>query len=155
MRKFLWPGLVLLLCSCDPNRVYDQNHDLESYVWHKDSVQRFTFEVGDALPPHHVYANLRNAADYPFHNLYYQFTLRDSADEVMRTTLKNIYLFDSKTGAPNGSGLGDLFDHRQALLESFDFPYSGVYHLELQQYMRRDSLYGIASVGVRVEVVED
>ncbi|RED99734.1 gliding motility lipoprotein GldH [Marinoscillum furvescens] len=155
MKNILWLGLVVALWGCDPNRVYDSNKDLDGYYWHKDSVQTFTFEVGDASRPHHVFANLRNTADYPFHNLYYRYTLLDSAGQALRTTLKNIYLFDSKTGEPNGSGLGDLFDHRQVLLENYDFPYAGDFQLDLQQYMRRDSLYGVAAVGVRVEVVAE
>jgi gliding motility-associated lipoprotein GldH len=63
----------------------------------------------------------------------------------------NIDLFEPKTGKPLGSGLGDIFDHRQLLLDDYKFPNSGKYTISFQQYMRVDSLTNIRSMGVRIE----
>jgi gliding motility-associated lipoprotein GldH len=62
------------------------------------------------------------------------------------------FLFDAKTGKPFGkSGIGDLYDHQFLLLQDYQFITAGKYHLELEQFMRQDTLPGILAVGVRVE----
>jgi len=64
-------------------------------------------------------------------------------------------LFDPKLGTPYGqSGLGDIFDHQFVLTEKFSFESSGVKTVEIQQFMRYDSLPEIVSIGIRVERVE-
>lgn len=157
MIKSLW--LLLLgaafLFACDPSRVFEENQDLEGDAWVKDHRVSFEFQVDDADMRYHIYANLRNAQNYPFQNLYYQYTLADSVGAVLEEELKNIQLFDPKTGQPYGEGLGDLFDHRQLLLEDYDFPQRGSYSITFEQYMRRDTLPLILSVGARVERVEE
>ena len=65
-----------------------------------------------------------------------------------------LFLFDPKSGEPYGSGVGDLFDHSQPVLENYTFPASGDYKAELRQYMRLDTLPYILSVGWRVETVD-
>ncbi len=147
-------GLLLALCSCDPNRILDDNRDLEGAFWHKDSVVSFDFEIEDLSTGYNVYANIRNAQHYPFYNLYYRYAILDTDGNEISQKLENLNLFDPKTGEPFGSGLGDLFDHRQLILENYNFPAAGNFTITLTQYMRRDSLPLIQSIGARVEKVE-
>ncbi|MEO0331329.1 MAG: gliding motility lipoprotein GldH, partial [Bacteroidota bacterium] len=58
-------------------------------------------------------------------------------------------------GKPYGSGLGDIFSHQILALPGYQFDTAGMYQIRLQQYMRRDTLPEILSVGVRVEVAGD
>lgn len=145
-------GLVLI--SCDSTRVYEDFNDMEEAFWHLDSIQRFDFQIEDAAKAYNVKATFRNASSYPFYNLYFQYTLTDSLDNVIAQELKQVDLFDPKTGEPYGSGLGDLFDHSFPLEENLTFKAAGTYTLALEQYMRRDTLPFILSVGARVEFAE-
>ncbi|MFY0608144.1 MAG: gliding motility lipoprotein GldH [Cyclobacteriaceae bacterium] len=147
-------GLMLILWSCDPNRVMEDNKNLEGAYWHKDSVVRFDFEIADVGASYNVYANIRNAQHYPFYNLYYKYAIKDADGNEIAQKLESINLFDPKTGEPYGSGLGDLFDHRQLILENYRFPSAGNFEISLTQYMRRDSLPLILSMGARVEKAE-
>lgn len=149
------PGILLFLIlfvigSCDSDRVFEENTDLGEY-WAKEAVISFAFSIEDSLADYNLYTNIRNASSYPFHNLYYQYSLSDSSGRELSSELKNLTLFDPKTGEPYGSGLGDLFDHRQLILENFNFPTVGTYTLTFEQYMRMDTLPMILSVGARVE----
>lgn len=153
MKNLLLVAVLISLVSCDSNRIFEDNQDLEEAFWHKDSVISFRFTVPDATLRYQVSTNIRNSSAYPFHNLYYQYNLTDSTGRVLAGKLENINLFDPKTGQPNGSGLGDLFDHRQQILDDFEFPYSGEFEISFQQYMRMDSLPLILSVGARVELM--
>jgi gliding motility-associated lipoprotein GldH len=155
MRQLVLITFVLIgLTACDPNRVLDDNQDFEEAFWHKDSIVSFTFEIPDVTKRYHIYTNIRNAQHYPFYNLYYRYSLIDSSNQVIVQKLQGIDLFDPKTGEPRGSGLGDLFDHRQLILEDYAFASTGTYSISFEQYMRRDSLPLILSMGARVEITE-
>ena len=158
MRFFLTlVGFIVLLSSCDVNRVYEKNTDLTERIWLEDSVVEFDVRLDDASMPYNVYANVRNGSSYPFYNLYMQYAIVDSTGREVKKNLENLILFEPKTGEPYGSGLGDVFDHQIPILKGYYFPDVGTYKVRMQQYMRRDTLEEIYSVGVRVELagVED
>lgn len=154
MRYLILLCLVAVLAACDSNRVYEDFNDMEEAFWHLDSIQTFSFEITDTTRRYNLKATFRNASSYPFYNLYFQYTLTDSLDNVLKQQLKQVDLFDPKTGEPRGSGLGDLFDHSFMLEEGYQFDTPGEYSLSLEQYMRRDTLPFILSVGARVEFTE-
>lgn len=154
MRYITILALFIGLVSCDSNRVYEDYNDFEEAFWHLDSIQTFPFEIVDTTKSYNLLATFRNASSYPFYNLYFQYTLKDSSGNVLVERLKEVELFDSKTGQPKGSGLGDLFDHSFVLEEGYTFENAGKYSLSFEQYMRRDTLPFILSVGARVEFAE-
>ena len=155
MKYVIWIFAVLLIISCDSSRVYEDYLDLDEAFWHMDSIQKFSFEITDMEKEYNLFATFRNASSYPFYNIYFQYSLKDSLDSVVVKQLKEAEFFDAKTGEPYGSGLGDMFDHTIPLLESYTFPSIGTYHLDLQQFMRLDSLPFILSIGAKVEFVEE
>lgn len=144
-------SLVFLFTACDPSRVFEDNQDLENGIWVKDQKVAFRFDIEDANQAYNIYANIRNAQHFPYRNLYYQFQLADTSGVVLKKELKNIDLFEAKTGKPFGSGLGDVFDHQQLIIDEFNFPNAGQYELTFEQYMRVDTLSLIMSMGTRVE----
>ena len=151
MRYLLILVIFVSFISCDSDRVYEDFNDMEEAFWHLDSIQTFTFEIEDSDTSYNLLATFRNASSYPFYNLYFQYTLKDSLEKILSQQLKQVDLFDPKTGKPNGSGLGDLFDHSFVLEEAYQFENRGTYALSFKQYMRRDTLPFILSVGARVE----
>ena len=146
--------IFFLLLGCDSTRVYEDFNDMEESFWHIDSVQTFTFEIQDTSKAVNVLATFRNGSAYPFYNLYFQYSLMDSTQAIVDSQLEQYHFFDAITGEPLGSGLGDLFDHSVVLIEDYKFSASGSYTLQLQQFMRMDTLPFILSVGARVEFVE-
>lgn len=155
MKRILIIMLASTLIACDSSRVYEDYNDFDEAFWHLDSLQQFTFSIKDTTRTYNLGATFRNASSYPFYNLYFQYTLVDSSGNQLIEQLKEVDLFDPKTGEPLGSGLGDLFDHSIVLEEGYQFKNSGDYTLSLQQFMRRDTLPFILSVGARVEFAEE
>lgn len=145
---------ALVMISCDSSRVYEDYNDMEEAFWHMDSVQNFDFTIDDTSRSYNLIATFRNASSYPFYNLYFQYTLTDSLNNVMEQQLREVNFFDPKTGEPQGSGLGDLYDHSFPLEEGYQFEQAGKYTIQLQQFMRMDTLPFVLSVGARVEFVE-
>lgn len=148
--------IVILLCvlfSCDSTRVYEQQIDFKEKYWLVTEKPGFEFEIKDHTQNYNIYCTVRNSLDFPFSRLFVTYILQDSSNNQLQKDLVNTYLFDQKTGRPNGSsGLGDLFDHRIELLRNYHFERPGHYSINLEQFNRRDTLQGILAVGLRVEL---
>ncbi len=151
MKYLSFLAIIFVLIGCDSNRIYEDYNDMEDAFWHLDSVQSFSFEIPDSSKLYNIKGSFRNTTSYPFYNLYFQYTISDSLGNTLTEKLKEVDLFDSKSGEPLGNGLGDLFDHSFILEESYQFPGNGTYSISFIQYMRRDTLPYILSVGTRVE----
>lgn len=141
--------IALLLGSCGIDSVYEANKDMSKRVWMIDSIVSFPIHIKDASTPYQLNLSVRNTAEYPFYNLYVVYYLRDSTGQVISTDLKNLHLFDAKTGKPLASGLAGIYSHKFSLVDRIDFD-SGSYSLEIEQNMRLDTLPGIVSVGLEV-----
>ena len=138
--------------SCDDQRVYERNIDLNSRFWPVSEKPEFEFEITDPNQSYNLYCNVRNSLDYPYARIFITYYLQDSAGVTLEKDLVRQLLFDEKTGEPFGeSGLGDLYDHRIPLKQNYRFPYSGKYRMIFEQFMRTDSLAGVLAVGLRVE----
>lgn len=146
---------IMTLTSCDENRVYEKNEDLPQRQWMVTQRPEFEFLITNTDVRYNLYCNVRNEISYPYSRLFYTYYLRDSTGAELRTALNSHFLFDKKTGEPFGrSGLGDIYDHQFLLLENFEFRKPGKYAVQFEQFMRKDTLQGILSVGLRVERVK-
>lgn len=154
MKKYAPLALIFIFLACDSNKVYEDFHDLEEAYWHEDDIHDFTFNIDDTTKKYNLKVHIRNSQAYPYHNLYYQYTLKNERDSVLKQEMEQMFLFDPKTGEPRGDGVGDLFDNTQTIMEDYTFPKAGPYKMQVQQYMRLDSLPLVLSVGFRVETVE-
>lgn len=146
---------VLLACvfiGCDDARVFEKNVDFEQRAWLVTDKPVFEFNVSDSTAPYNVYLTVRNTVDYPFSRFFVTYYLQDSSGNVLSKKLVGNTLFDATTGAPFGdSGVGDIYDHRFPILQNHTFGYAGLHKIELEQFMRKDTLDGVLAVGVRVE----
>ena len=143
-------GLLGVLASCDPNRVFEKNTDFENYSWDVQQKPAFTFAIEDTAALYDVYFNVRHAASYGFYNLYVKHTLTGPAGPVGRPQLHHMLLMDPKTGEPKGDGSGDIYDLQLLALPKQRFAKAGNYTLTLEQYMRLAQLPDLMAMGVRV-----
>jgi len=144
--------LTVFLSACDDGRVYEKNHDFENGHWLVNDTSGFAFAITDTLTKYNLYCNIRNTVAFPYSRLFVNYILEDSSGKMLQKKLVQTFLFDRESGKPMGSsGLGDIYDHRLAVLNQYAFPYSGKYRMRFEQYMRTDTLQGILAVGLRVE----
>lgn len=144
--------VAAILSSCDTSRVFEDNKDFAKRAWTLSDTVAFEFSIQEPTANYNLLCNIRNSLDYPYSRIFVNYTLEDSTHRVLVTKLVSDYLFDVKTGEPQGnSGIGDIYDHRFPL-ESRKLA-SGKYFVKLQQYMRTDTLQGILAAGVRVEKI--
>ena len=100
---------------------------------------------------YNILLNVRNGLQFPHSNIYVKYFLVDDQNNQIESELRNFELFHSKTGYPLGNGAGDIFESQFLLLKNYSFADTGTYLMNVQQYMRYDSLPEIYSVGIRVE----
>ena len=150
--------LLVTLClttACDENRVYEMNHDFSERYWLVSEKPQFKFEITNTNMRYNLYCNLRNEVAYPFSRIFFTHYLTDSTGLELNKALNQQFLFDKKTGKPFGSsGLGDIYDHQFLLMKGYQFRRPGKYTIKFEQFMRKDTLEGMLSVGLRVERAE-
>ncbi len=147
--------LLVLLVACDSRRVYEYNQDFKTRVWDVSDTANFEFTIKDPGKKYNLYCNVRNSIDYPYARLFVQYSLHDSVGSEIQKKLISAFLFDQKTGKPQGSsGLGDVYDHQFPLLSDYEFKVPGRYKVKMEQFMRMDTLQGVLAIGLRVESVE-
>jgi len=152
-RSFIFVILVFLF-SCDSNRVFEDNIEFADRTWKISEPALLEFNIVDASKSYNLYLDVRNSIDYPYSRIFVNYTLQDSAGAEITKKLVAEYLFDQKSGYPNGSsGLGDIYDHQFPIANNVKFEKVGKYKASFEQFMRKDTLQGILAVGLRVEEV--
>ena len=120
MRKWCFLWLIVTLAACDSSRVFEEFRDLDTF-WLAEETSTFVFEIEDASVSYNLVAHIRNDISYPYRNLYLNFILRSGADSVLKEELKQVQLFEAKSGEPFGSGIGDQFNNEFLLEEEIKF----------------------------------
>lgn len=146
--------LFIFFFSCDSNRVFEKNSDIENYLWVKDKTFDFLFEISDTTLTYNILLNVRHTVHYPFTNIFIKYNL-NYPDGVTSSELTDILLSDVKNERWLGDALGDIVDLTSPAknLRNIKFKTPGKYKISLEQYMRDDTLLGVMAVGVRVEKV--
>ena len=152
--RWILLGLFFTVVSCDSKGVFEEKKDFPELYWIFNNPAEFEFEIIDVEKKYNLLFNIRNTAKYQYQNIYLQYYLEDSTGRLLSKELKNIQLFNSKTGIPIGKGIGDYYDIERIFLDDYSFPSKGKYNLRIDQFMRQDSLPEISSVGLRVEFAE-
>ena len=99
--------------------------------------------------------DIRNSIEYPYARLFVNYQLKGQDSVSLSKELISVYLFDQKSGKPFGtSGIGDIYDHQFSLVKKYSFKKTGYYKMNIQQFMRMDTIPGILAIGLRLEVAE-
>ncbi|MCK5704538.1 MAG: gliding motility lipoprotein GldH [Cyclobacteriaceae bacterium] len=147
-------SLLFIVSCCDSKQVFEGKKDFSERYWVFNNPAEFEFEINETDKAYNLLFNIRNTAKYQYQNIYLQYYLEDSTGRLLSRELKNIQLFNAKTGVPYGKGLGGIYNIKKTFLEEYSFENKGKYKLRIDQFMRQDSLPEILSVGLRVEYAE-
>lgn len=140
---------LLLLVSCDSNKVFDEYKAISADGWMATESVDFEIEMGDTEGSLFNYLiGLRNNNDYLYSNIFFFVDIENPAGVHQLDTLQ--YLLAEPNGKWIGSGVGaikyNLFKFKEEqTLES------GLYKVKLSHGMRNDVLIGIEDIGFRIE----
>lgn len=145
---------IVLFISCDSNRVFEENREIEQGIWNVLDTITFQVEIVDSINPHDIYINVRNSGTYTFSNLFMFVTTSFPNGKMSKDTVECI-LADQKGWL--GSGLGDIWDNQILYRNRVRFPLLGRYTFTYEQAQRSggkaliEDLPGIMDVGIRIE----
>ncbi len=148
LRAFLLSGIFLLLYSCDPARIYDDNKSIGNDKWYYKNTLPFDVQIIDTNTWYDVSVNLRISSDYAYNNIFLWLYTTNPDKKTDKRRIE-IRLADEK-GKWLGKGLGDIYDYQFPAIQKVKFPVSGFYRFELEQNMRDDTLKFVKSAGIRV-----
>ena len=80
----------LVIFSCDSNVEFLKYNSVNG-VWHKDSLQEFSFELNETNE-YNTFVNLRINEEYKFSNIFLIITLKDSLSILSKDTLSLIHI---------------------------------------------------------------
>jgi len=153
--KLLWVlpvvVLVLLIASCDSNKVFDEYQTIPDASWNADSLLHFSFMVGRKTDNHNIYFNIRNDRKYEFSNLWLFVTIHAPGGTSVTDTTQVILAEPS--GKWLGKGFTGVYDNRFVYRRNVYFPESGRYNVAIRHGMRPKELKGIRDLGIRIEKV--
>ncbi len=145
----LWLVLMAVICSCDRNRVFEENITLPNHQWDKTDVLVFNVAINDTVSPHNIYVNIRNGGQYQYSNLFLFIRTVSPSGHWIRDTIE--CTLANEKGRWLGSGLGDIAALQVPYKVNVRFPYTGLYSFEIEQAMRTDQLKHLFDIGLRVE----
>ena len=144
--------IIVGLISCDRNRIFEKNTEIENQVWSLDQSIDFTPLILDTLGVSNVYLNIRNTDEYSYSNLFLFITTTAPTGYWIIDTVE-IVMAD-KRGKWTGSGFGGVFYNQKLFKTDVRFPYPGSYSFKVEHGMRVEDLKGIRDVGLRIEIQE-
>lgn len=148
--------IVLLFCSCDKKRVFDEYKSVGS-SWNKDSIVTFNLPELDSTKRYNLFVTLRNNNNYPFNNLFLIVSLEMPNGFTKVDTLE--YQMANPDGSLMGDGFSDIKESKLFFKEKVRF--RGKYKVNIKQAVRENgkipgvtALDGITEVGFRIEKLD-
>ena len=145
-------SFIVFISSCDPNRIYEENLEMENAAWNVNDAKKFTFQISDTISLYNLYLNVRNTNDYAYQNLYLFVEMTSPSNKFFKDTVE-MTLADNQ-GKWKGSGVGNIWSNRFPLLQNVKLLESGEYTVIVVQGMRHENLEAISDVGIRIEKSE-
>lgn len=150
----LW---MLLLGACQGSVIH-QEKEFADQNWFIDSLARFEFEIENIENVYQLqYEVAYSLTEYPYHNLYLQSIIQNTAGDTLAIQLQNFTLAHPKTGEPYGdkSWSGEIYKQQLEAIPAVQFPKADTYTLSIQQYMRNEPLVGIPSLGISLQKINN
>jgi gliding motility-associated lipoprotein GldH len=143
--------LLVLLISCNDQRVFEESVKIDQGEWHSDTILDFSAVITDTLCGYTMYIDVRNDISYSYSNLFFFLKTIFPNGRIARDTIE--CLLAGYDGKWLGSGSGSVRFNRFLFQSNIRLPVSGTYRFELEQAMRVEALKGILDIGIRIDKV--
>ena len=146
----------LVIFSCDSNVEFLKYNSVNG-VWHKDSLQEFSFELNETNE-YNTFVNLRVNEEYKFSNIFLITTLKDSLNILSKDTLQ--FKLADKSGKFIGKKRINLVDNKLLHKKQLKLEGNKKYFLSIEHAMRvinkvggLENLQGVTDIGYKIEKI--
>lgn len=143
--------LFLFSCSLFACTIKDEINifeEIPNQKWEYSFIPKADVPIHDAKKNFNIYLNFKHNHTYPYSNLFYVLEVKGN-DSLILSERFEIKLAKND-GKWLGKGSGSQYTYEDLILESFQFPDTGMYTIEISQNMRENPLNGVVAAGVRV-----
>ncbi len=146
---------ILLMMSCDEQRIAEQWVDIPADGWHKDSLCTFSTTLSDTLHFVDLQVGVRNNNTYAYSNLWLFISIISPSNQIHVDTVE--VPLATPSGKWYGKGFGNMYTLTIPYRNNVRFVEEGDFTFTIQQGMRSDDdlLRGISSVGFRIQKHEE
>ena len=146
----------LAIFSCESNVEFLKYNSVNG-VWHKDSLQQFSFELNETNE-YNTFVNLRINQEYKFSNIFLITTLKDSLNILSKDTLQ--FKLADKSGKFVGKKRINLVDNNLLHKKQLKLEGNKKYFLSIEHAMRvinkvggLENLQGVTDIGYKIEKI--
>lgn len=137
-----------VLCACQPASDHIKIKPLHRFIWPQNQKLSFDLESEFGDKPVDLLYQVQLDPTYSYQNIWLTYWLISPAGDTLTHSKDNLMLFQT-SGRPIGSSIKERMVVEAFFLKNVKLPQKGMYRLNLQHYMRQDSLRGIQSIGIR------
>ncbi|MEA3496453.1 MAG: gliding motility lipoprotein GldH [Bacteroidota bacterium] len=140
---------MILFSGCNKNVVFDKSQKIEDYIWNKQKIIEFDFDVNDTISTHLISFEIRHATHFMYDNLLVELIiLTPSADTFSQDITLPIR---DKEHEFKGKGAGDIWDISIPVFYDFNFPEKGKYKFQIKNAMPEAKTVAIMAVGIKIK----
>jgi gliding motility-associated lipoprotein GldH len=142
-------GLSILF-GCEDKTLMNETKSFSNLGWPMNEKVNFPFLIKDTNQTFELAVAIRQSNDYPFHNCYFLSKIYNSKGQVIKQGLAEAYFYHPKTLKSISKNAGSIIGHKYIIFKEMKFSEKGKYTIQIEQYMRKDTLKGIVSVGASI-----
>ena len=152
IHRFSYPCYFLFILipffSCEDNVVFEKKIKLSSGKWYYQDTLEYKWEIKDTSREYKLLMLVEHDTEYPYQNIYFKIHTHFPRDSTKEQVL-SVDLADH-TGKWYGKCNGSRCKVEFTLQEKVLFAQSGNYQIQMEQYMRTDSVAHIRSIALRL-----
>lgn len=137
------------ITSCEQNIFFSEEKVIAGGIWTYRDTLNFAFTVTDTSEIYNMYVDFEHADTFPSQNIYVKLYTR-FPDGKRLSRSRSFDLFNAM-GETAGECSGGTCRVHSLLQDNAYFNRPGEYVITLEQFMRRDSLPGLKTVGLVIE----
>ncbi len=141
--------LLMLVVSCNPNRVFVERVTIPDMIWDMDSVVNITVPVEDPSQVYDIKIAIRSNVYFQSRNLWL-FINTYSPEHVVEADTLECILADEQ-GNTTGDPALDIIDYEIPFKMGARFPSAGKYRFAIQHGMRMEKLPCIDEIGIIID----
>jgi gliding motility-associated lipoprotein GldH len=119
--------------------------------WGSRQILEFPFEVKEPGQSFDLLYQVQYRPTYSFENIYLKYWLIGPAKDTLIRSKDNLFLFEPRSGKPIGISSPESIFLDSYFLRQVRLDAAGTYKVRVQHYMRKDSLAGIQSLGIKLK----
>ncbi len=143
-------GFIIILISCNPNRLYHENYVFSDYKWQSDEQVTFkpNFSTEDVSKNYQIQFNIRYIQG--FQNKYLNLLITVTRPDGSQAEKEESIQIREDNGDYIGDGAGSYWDLDYEIKDNFEFDQQGEYIIDILPIIEKEPVYFINELGLSI-----